>query len=86
MGSLLQLLGSTVYLHGKQPQMVQYVAVFPNKTLFTKTEANKQTKKKQRKTKIKRREKKQKQKTGPDGLWPWFQSLYFRNMLSQSSL
>ena len=23
MGSLLQLLGSTVYLHGKQPQMVQ---------------------------------------------------------------
>ena len=66
--------------------MVQYVAVFTNKTLFTKTEANKQTKKKQRKTKIKRREKKQKQKTGPDGLWPWFQSLYFRNMLSQSSL
>lgn len=28
MGSLLQLLGFTVYLHAKQPQMVQYVAVF----------------------------------------------------------
>ena len=68
MGSLLQLLGSTVYLHGKQPQMVQYVAVFPNKTLFTKTEANKQTKKKQRKTKIKRRGKKTKTKNR--ARWP----------------